>query len=68
MIGKKIKDFQMFKIMTILGTRPEIIKMSRVVYEFDQCFKQILVYTVKIMTMVSKIFFDELVLENQIFS
>ena len=51
----------MFKIMTILGTRPEIIKMSRVVFEFDQCFKQILVYTGQNYDYeLSKIFFDEL--------
>ena len=56
MIGKKIKDFQMFKIMTILGTRPEIIKMSRVVYEFDQCFKQILVYVLVKNLPASKLF------------
>ena len=35
----------MFKIMTIVGTRPELIKMSRVIAEFDQHTKHILVHT-----------------------
>ncbi|MBF0192057.1 MAG: UDP-N-acetylglucosamine 2-epimerase (non-hydrolyzing) [Magnetococcales bacterium] len=35
----------MFKIMTIVGTRPELIKMSRVIAEFDQHTRHILVHT-----------------------
>lgn len=35
----------MFKIMTIVGTRPELIKMSRVIAEFDQHTQHILVHT-----------------------
>ena len=35
----------MFKVMTIVGTRPELIKMSRVIAEFDQHTKHILVHT-----------------------
>ena len=35
----------MKKIMTIVGTRPEIIKMSRVIYEFDKHTDHILVHT-----------------------
>ena len=35
----------MTKVMTILGTRPEIIKMSRVISEADDCFDNILVHT-----------------------
>lgn len=35
----------MLKVMTILGTRPELIKMSRVIAEFDQHTKHILVHT-----------------------
>ena len=35
----------MKKIMTIVGTRPEIIKMSRVIYEFDKHTEHILVHT-----------------------
>lgn len=35
----------MLKVMTIVGTRPELIKMSRVLAEFDQHTKHILVHT-----------------------
>jgi len=33
------------KIMTIIGTRPEIIKLSRVISVLDQCAEHILVHT-----------------------
>ena len=35
----------MIKVMTILGTRPELIKMSRVIAEFDQHTQHVLVHT-----------------------
>ena len=35
----------MLKVMTVVGTRPELIKMSRVIAEFDQHTKHILVHT-----------------------
>lgn len=35
----------MLKTMTIVGTRPELIKMSRVIAEFDRHTKHILVHT-----------------------
>ena len=35
----------MFKVMTIVGTRPELIKMSRVIAEFDLHTHHILVHT-----------------------
>ncbi len=35
----------MLKVMTILGTRPELIKMSRVIAEFDKHTQHILVHT-----------------------
>lgn len=35
----------MIKVMTIVGTRPELIKMSRVIAEFDSHTKHILVHT-----------------------
>lgn len=35
----------MLKVMTIVGTRPELIKMSRVVEEFDKYTNHILVHT-----------------------
>lgn len=35
----------MLKVMTIVGTRPELIKMSRVICEFDKSTNHILVHT-----------------------
>lgn len=35
----------MLKVMTIVGTRPELIKMSRVIAEFDKHTRHILVHT-----------------------
>ena len=35
----------MLKVMTIVGTRPELIKMSRVIAEFDLHTKHVLVHT-----------------------
>ena len=35
----------MTKVMTILGTRPEIIKMSRIISEIDKFFDHTLVHT-----------------------
>ena len=35
----------MLKVMTVVGTRPELIKMSRVIAEFDRHTQHILVHT-----------------------
>ena len=35
----------MIKVMTIVGTRPELIKLSRVINELNQNVKHILVHT-----------------------
>jgi len=35
----------MLKVMTIVGTRPELIKMSRVIPEFDRYTRHVLVHT-----------------------
>jgi len=35
----------MYKVMTILGTRPELIKMSRVISRLDENFNHVLVHT-----------------------
>ena len=35
----------MLKVMTIVGTRPELIKMSRIIAEFDQYTQHVLVHT-----------------------
>lgn len=47
--------------MTIVGTRPELIKMSRVIYEFDQHTKHILVHTGQNYDYeLNQLFFDDL--------
>ena len=49
------------KIITIVGTRPEIIKMSVTIKELDKNFKNILVNTNQNFTYeLSKIFFKDL--------
>ena len=51
----------MLKVMTIVGTRPELIKMSRVITEFDQHTDHILVHTGQNHDYeLNQIFFDEL--------
>lgn len=51
----------MLKIMTIVGTRPELIKMCRVIAEFDLQFEHILVHTGQNYDFeLNQVFFDEL--------
>jgi len=51
----------MLKVMTIVGTRPELIKMSRVIAEFDQHTRHILVHTGQNYDYeLNQIFFDDL--------
>ena len=51
----------MFKVMTIVGTRPELIKMSRVIAEFDQHTENILVHTGQNYDYgLNQVFFDDL--------
>lgn len=51
----------MLKIMTIVGTRPELIKMCRVISEFDQHTNHILVHTGQNYDYeLNQIFFDDL--------
>jgi UDP-N-acetylglucosamine 2-epimerase len=51
----------MIKIMTIVGTRPELIKMSRVIAEFDNYTNHILVHTGQNHDYeLNQIFFDDL--------
>jgi UDP-N-acetylglucosamine 2-epimerase (non-hydrolysing) len=51
----------MIKVMTIVGTRPELIKMSRVIAEFDRHTRHILVHTGQNFDYeLNQIFFDEL--------
>jgi len=49
------------KIMTILGTRPEIIRLSRVIPALDEAAEHVLVHTGQNYdTRLSELFFDEL--------
>ena len=49
------------KLMTILGTRPEIIKMSEIIKKCDQYFEHILVHTGQNYDYeLNKVFFDDL--------
>ncbi|MFM8331421.1 MAG: non-hydrolyzing UDP-N-acetylglucosamine 2-epimerase [Candidatus Methylumidiphilus sp.] len=51
----------MFKVMTIVGTRPELIKMSRVIAELDQHTKHVLVHTGQNYDYeLNQVFFDDL--------
>jgi UDP-N-acetylglucosamine 2-epimerase len=51
----------MFKVMTIVGTRPELIKMSRVIAEFDLHTDHVLVHTGQNYDYeLNQIFFDDL--------
>src|SRR5471032_807425 len=51
----------MLKVMTIVGTRPELIKMSRVIAEFDLHTKHVLVHTGQNYDFeLNQLFFDDL--------
>lgn len=51
----------MLKVMTIVGTRPELIKMSRVIAEFDEHTDHVLVHTGQNFDYeLNQVFFDEL--------
>ncbi|MBY3102676.1 UDP-N-acetylglucosamine 2-epimerase (non-hydrolyzing) [Rhizobium laguerreae] len=51
----------MLKVMTLVGTRPELIKMSRVIAEFDKQVDHILVHSGQNYDFeLNQVFFDEL--------
>lgn len=51
----------MLKVMTIVGTRPELIKMSRVIAEFDRHTQHVLVHTGQNYDYeLNQVFFDDL--------
>ena len=51
----------MLKVMTIVGTRPELIKMSRVIAEFDENTNHVLVHTGQNFDYeLNQVFFDDL--------
>ena len=44
-MNKKTKSLKKMKVMTIVGTRPEVIKLSRVITELQCHVQHILVHT-----------------------
>ena len=49
------------KVMTVVGTRPEIIRLSRVISELDKCFEHVLVNTEQNYDpKLNEVFFDDL--------
>jgi len=53
------------KVMTVVGTRPEIIRLSRVIPKLDDCFNHVLVHTGQNYDYeLNKIFFDQLELRK----
>ena len=53
------------KVMTILGTRPEIIRLSRIIPKFDQIFDHVLVHTGQNYDYeLNEIFFKDLDIRN----
>jgi len=55
----------MLKVATILGTRPELIKLSRVIAELDKQFDHVLIHTGQNYDYeLNEIFFDELELKK----
>ena len=51
----------MYKVVTLIGTRPELIKMSRVIPELDKNFNHILVHSDQNYDYeLNKIFFEDL--------
>lgn len=51
----------MFKVMTIVGTRPEIIKLSEVIKSLDKVFEHVLVHTGQHYDYeLSQVFFEDL--------
>ena len=55
----------MLKVMTIVGTRPELIKMSRVIAEFDKYTNHVLVHTGQNFDYeLNQVFFDDLAIRK----
>lgn len=55
----------MLKVMTIVGTRPEIIRLSRVIDKFDRHFEHVLVHTGQNYDYeLNEVFFDELAIRR----
>ena len=55
----------MFKVCTIVGTRPEIIKLSSTIKKIDKYFKQVLVHTGQNYdNSLNEVFFSDLKLQE----
>lgn len=53
------------KVMTVVGTRPELIRLSRVIFELDRSFEHVLVHTGQNFDdSLSKVFFQDLSIRN----
>lgn len=60
-----MKDVKKLKVITIVGTRPELIRLSRVIPKMDEYFNHIFVYTKQSYDYeLSDIFFKELILRK----
>jgi UDP-N-acetylglucosamine 2-epimerase len=58
-------EFKRLKVMTVVGTRPEIIRLSRVIPRLDEVFDHVLVHTGQNYDYeLNQIFFDELELRK----
>lgn len=56
-----MSDPKKLKVMTIVGTRPELIKLSRVIAELEHCFTHVLVHTSQNYDdELNRVFFDDL--------
>jgi UDP-N-acetylglucosamine 2-epimerase (non-hydrolysing) len=59
--NQRMKAHAMIKVMTLVGTRPELIKMSRVIAEFDAHVNHVLVHSGQNYDFeLNEIFFDDL--------
>ena len=57
----------MIKVLTIIGTRPEIIRLSEIIPLVDKYFNQIIVHTGQNYDYeLDKVFLKTLIFENQI--
>jgi len=62
-------EYKRLKVMTVVGTRPEIIRLSRVIPKLDQYFEHVLVHTGQNYDYeLNQIFFDELELRKPNYS
>ena len=62
---KTNKDFKKLKVVTVVGTRPEIIRLAQVIKELDKHTDHILVHTGQNYDYeLSQIFFDDLGLKK----